>query len=281
MGKGGPLIGGRREVVRAAAAANVSVAEIDRARVLGQLAGLLLAHERLRDNLAYKGGAIMHLVDGSPRRSNDLDAHAVTSGPIKKEWLIAALSTPAARRVVFAPPRRFREDNNSITIIGLDCHPPSGRGKIQVTMNISWESPLCLQHAWQDITVGDRTIRIPVMHRTERCAEKLAAFLRRDEVNDTYDLSVYAARLVARDWKLLLPEVVHVKLAHDARWMDGTDMQAVFDECLGPAEREWARNATALGIPAVPSWAQVSAALVRYRDVLPAKLDKRHRRPRG
>ncbi|HZP96536.1 MAG TPA: hypothetical protein VFC31_09405 [Candidatus Limnocylindria bacterium] len=83
MGKGVPPLRGRREVLRAAAAASVHPEEIDRARVLAQIASLLLAHPRTKDNHAYKGGAIMHLVDGSPRRSNDLDANAVTALPIK------------------------------------------------------------------------------------------------------------------------------------------------------------------------------------------------------
>lgn len=113
MGKGVPLLRGRREVLRAAAAANVHPEEIDRARVLGQIASLLLAHPRMKDNLAYKGGAIMHLVDGSPRRSNDLDANAVTALPIKKEWIVQALSIRTAQRVVFAPPSRFRPGDQS------------------------------------------------------------------------------------------------------------------------------------------------------------------------
>lgn len=113
--------------------------------MLGQVAGLLLAHRQLKDNLAYKGGAIMHLVDGSPRRSNDLDASAVSARPVKETWIKEALSTPAAKRVVFGPPRRFRSGDDSITVLGLDCRGPKARSKIQITINISWQSPLCLR----------------------------------------------------------------------------------------------------------------------------------------
>jgi len=280
MGRGTPLQRGRREVIRAAAAENVPLAEIDRARVLGQLAGLLLAHPRLKDNLAYKGGAIMHLVDGSPRRSNDLDAHAVSGRAIRSAWIVAALSTKAAQQVVFGPPRRFRKGNDSITIIGLDCRAPSGQGKVQVTANISWSTPLCLAHAWLDIAVGTETIRIPVMDRTERCAEKVDAFLVRDEVNDSFDLYQYASKVRRGDWDRVLPEVVHVKLAHDERIPAGADVQSLFDQRLAHAEREWARNSASLTVPTVPSWAEISAALKPYRPVLPINLDRRYRRPR-
>jgi len=200
MGKGVPPLRGRREVLRAAAAANVKPEEIDRARVLGQIASLLLAHPRMKDNLAYKGGAIMHLVDGSPRRSNDLDANAVTALSIKEEWIVQALSTKAAQRVVFAPPSRYRPGDQSITVVGLDCRAPSGRAKVQISINISWRAPLCLKPDSMDIAVGTETIRIPVMHRAERCAEKLDAFFNRDEVNDSYDLFHYAPMLARQDW---------------------------------------------------------------------------------
>lgn len=278
MGEGGPRFG-RRQVVQAAAVAKVSVADMDRAQVLGQLAALLLSHRHLHDNLAYKGGAIMHLVDGSPRRSNDLDAHVVSKGPIQKTWLIQALSTDAARKVVFGPPSRFREGKESITIVALDCRAPSGRSKVTVSINISWESPLCLPHDWMDITVKARTVRIPVMHRSERCAEKLAAFLRRIEVNDTYDLNVYAARLGPGD-RNLLPELMRVKLAHDDRWDHGQDMRAVFDASLKSAEAEWKRSAHTLNVPKEPSWEDLVKALRPFRTALPARLDTNRRRPR-
>lgn len=280
MGKGGSPLHGRREVLRAAASANVHPEEIDRARVLGQIAGLLLAHPRLKDNLAYKGGAIMHLVDGSPRRSNDLDANVVTAIAVKEVWIVQALSTKAAQRVVFAPPNRFRPGNDSITVLGLDCRAPSGGRKVQITINISWRTPLCLKHDWLDIAVGTETIRIPVMHQAERCAEKLDAFFNRDEVNDSYDLFHYAPLLKRPDWEELLPEVVHVKLANAAELPDGCNVRELFDSRLPRAEKEWARDSRSLKLPGVPSWDEISAQLVRFRPTLPAKLDHTHRRPR-
>jgi hypothetical protein len=60
----------RQQVVLAARQANVPLDEWDRAQVLGRIAGLIAAHPKVRGMLAFKGGAIMHLVDrlqGSPR----------------------------------------------------------------------------------------------------------------------------------------------------------------------------------------------------------------------
>lgn len=280
MGKGGgPRLRGRREVLRAAAIENVQPEEIDRARVLGQLASLLLAHRHMKDNLAYKGGAIMHLVDGSPRRSNDLDANVVTAAVIKEEWIHEALGTPPAKRVVFQPLRcSFRKARQSITVVGLDCHAPSGRAKVQVSINISWRAPLCLTHDWLDLTVGTDRIRLPVVHRAERCAEKIDAFFNRDEVNDSYDLFHYAPLLKSEDWKTLLPEVVHVKLALSARLPDGANVQLLFDKRLPDAEREWLRDSQSLKVREVPDWSEVKNQLVRFRPTLPEQLDHTRRR---
>lgn len=284
MGRGSPrprpLQISRQEVVRAAAAEAIPTAEIDRAHVLAQVAELLLAHPKLERNLAYKGGAIMHLLDGSPRKSNDLDAHAVTAGPIKAAWLKAALSTRAARKVVFAAPREFRTSGDSITILGLDCRAPSGKGKIQVTVNITWRSPLCLTPATMDIkTATGLTIAIPVMHRTERCAEKLDAFLFRDEVNDSYDLYFYGPRVERGHWKEIFPEVVRVKLAHDDRAAEGLNAAKRFDERLRAAEAAWTHGSGSLKVKPLPSWEETQTQLRRYRAMLPERLDKTHRRP--
>lgn len=283
MGRGSPRprpLVTRQQVVRAAAAGAIPTEEIDRAHVLGQVAELLLAHPRLERNLAYKGGAIMHLVDGSPRRSNDLDAHAATAGLIKAEWLKAALSTNEARKVVFGAPREFRKSGDSITILGLDCRAPSGKGKIQLTVNITWRSPLCLMPAMMDIkTATGLVITIPVMHQTERCAEKLDAFLFRDEVNDSYDLYFYGPRIERGHWKDVLPEIMRVKLAHDDRAADGLNVVELFETRLSAAEVTWAQGSASLNVKPVPSWEEVQIQLRRYRAMLPEGLDKTHRRP--
>ena len=64
--------------------AAIDPADVDRAIILGQLAELLMAHPRIGSSVAYKGGAIMNLVDGSPRLSRDLDGAAVSGRPVRR-----------------------------------------------------------------------------------------------------------------------------------------------------------------------------------------------------
>ena len=68
----------RTAVKRAAAEASVPVNDYERALVLGQVAELLAAHPGIGGRIAFKGGAIMRLVDDSPRLSKDLDASLVS-----------------------------------------------------------------------------------------------------------------------------------------------------------------------------------------------------------
>lgn len=88
----------RRSFIRAAAVLGVPVEDAERALILGQIAGLLIAHPRIGRALAFKGGAIMRLVDRSPRLSRDLDGSAVAGQRMQRRWIEEALSTPAARR---------------------------------------------------------------------------------------------------------------------------------------------------------------------------------------
>lgn len=78
---GGPMKGKARKappptfrttVRRQAEALGVPADAFERALILGQLVALLSQHPRMRHAVAFKGGAIMRLVDQSPRLSRDL-----------------------------------------------------------------------------------------------------------------------------------------------------------------------------------------------------------------
>ncbi len=90
----------RTGVRRAAAEANVDVNDYERAIVLGQVAELLALHPQIGGRIAFKGGAVMTLFDGSPRLSRDLDAVLVSGGRITEKMVREALGTPAAKMVV-------------------------------------------------------------------------------------------------------------------------------------------------------------------------------------
>jgi hypothetical protein len=61
------LVTGRQVVAQAALAAHVEPEDLDRAAILGQMAFFLTKHPRIGRRIAFKGGAVMRLLDGSPR----------------------------------------------------------------------------------------------------------------------------------------------------------------------------------------------------------------------
>ena len=85
---------------RTARQLGVSAADYERADILAQIAELLVRHPAIGNVLAFKGGAIMTLVDGSPRLSADLDAVVVTGRALRDrypEWdAFAAQHEPVA-----------------------------------------------------------------------------------------------------------------------------------------------------------------------------------------
>jgi hypothetical protein len=84
----------RRELFRRAARQlGVSASDYERADTLAQIAELLMRSPALGQMLAFKGGAIMTLIDGSPRLSADLDAVVVTGRPVRDRAAHAALLT--------------------------------------------------------------------------------------------------------------------------------------------------------------------------------------------
>ena len=134
----------RQQVVQAAKDADVPIDDWDRAQVLGQLAGLLAAHPSIAGKIAFKGGAVMHLIDGSPRLSRDLDGVLVAAGRVTEATIRNALGTPKARKVVIEVSRFVTTTPDSILFQVITCHPVSGIGRVGVQLSINWQAPLLL-----------------------------------------------------------------------------------------------------------------------------------------
>ncbi len=177
---------------RAAQQLGVSVSELERATILGQVADILLAHPSIRGRIAFKGGAIMHLVDGSPRLSADLDGVLTSGGTLSSRTLVAALTTTAARRVVVRVADIILENPKSVDVHFVVCRPLSRQPEITIRIQISWRYPPLLAPETLRIDLRNGAqIQLPVLARPERAAEKVRAFTERGLPRDAFDLHHY------------------------------------------------------------------------------------------
>ncbi len=163
----------RTEVRRQADALGVPHDALERALILGQVAALLTEHPRMRAAVAFKGGAIMRLVDQSPRLSRDLDGSELRGHLIREEWVREALSTKAARRVVLGVDKIVRGGAASISFL-VRCRALTGGEQIAITVSVNWDEPLLLEPERQSIELPNRDrVHVPVVHRAERPQRKL------------------------------------------------------------------------------------------------------------
>jgi predicted nucleotidyltransferase component of viral defense system len=192
-------------LIRAAETVDVPVEYADRALILGQIAAFLAADRRIGPDIAFKGGAIMRLIDDSPRLSRDLDALVVTRKPIQRAWVEEALSTEAARRVVLGIEPAGGTSGHTLSLPIVNCRPLSGRGTagsrgIVVQLSFNWSEPPLATPVWSDFVLPDgQTASIPVLVAPERAAEKVRAYLtpfRVARANDAYDLYQYSSRIL-------------------------------------------------------------------------------------
>jgi hypothetical protein len=151
----------RRQVVLAAQQANVPLDEWDRAQVLGQIAGLIAAHPKVGGMIAFKGGAIMHLIDKSPRLSKDLDASLVAGGRVTEAIIREALGTREAKRVVISVGELVSPGPHSITFPVIVCHPLSGQGRVALQLSINWQAPLLRKPEPKEVTINERKVSFP------------------------------------------------------------------------------------------------------------------------
>ena len=264
----------RREVVtfrqtlqRAAVQLDISVEELDRARILGQIALLLTRHPRIGERVAYKGGAVMKLVDGSPRFSADLDGAAVAGREVRRSWIEEALSTPEARRVVLGIPRIVNVSERGIGYPVLECRAIAGHSPITLKLSVNWHAPLLRDPEWRTIEVhGVGEAALPIVDRRERAAEKVRAFLERGEVRDAHDLYHYESRVLLRgDWGAL-KTLVRRKL-HEVGIPWERALVQEFDSRVSQAQREWPGTIVVEG--GAPGWDVVERSLMRFKTLLP------------
>lgn len=136
----------RTALKRAAVAFGVKAEDLDRAMIIGQVAGLLSTYPALRGRLAHKGAAVLRLVDKSERLSRDLDSGDIKGQRVAVRDVIRALSTPKARKVVLSV-RPNRPGQNSASFL-LECRGLSGAPTVTVTLSINWSEPSSSPRAW-------------------------------------------------------------------------------------------------------------------------------------
>jgi len=226
----------------------------------------------MRTGIAYKGGAIMRLVDNSPRLSRDLDGAAVSGMAIRRRWVEQALSTPAARRIILGVPRIVNENPTSLVFPVIECRSLSGRGKISLSLSINWDDPLLEVPELRDIQLPKGVASIPVVHRRERAAEKVRAFMMRGEVSDAFDLYQYGAHiLTAEDWPAL-PRLISRKLL--GRFQEQDDLHRLFDEMVAQVKEFWGRPGSMVIAADVPGWPPVLQQLKQFKANVPPTVQR-------
>lgn len=265
----------RVSVVRIAEQLGVGVNDWERAQILGQVAALLIADPRIGNAIAFKGGAITHLIDGSARLSGDLDVVVVSGRPLRASWTRAALETPAAKRVVLGLGKIVNTSAESLDIPFIECKSLSGHGKVTVRLQISWRHPPLEAPVMETIRVAPRneSVRLPVLSRPERAAEKVRAFLERGLPRDAFDLNHYAGipgfRPNAKLGRFIQQKLVEGDLP------DETDLHARFEDMLDAARQAWGRPGSMVLTAQAPDWATVERNLrSRFKAFVPATLHR-------
>ena len=259
----------RRQVVQAAKQAQVPLDEWDRAQVLGQIAGLIAAHPKVGGMIAFKGGAIMHLIDGSPRLSKDLDASLVAGGKITEAVIREALGTDDAKRVVISIGELVSVGPHSITFPVIVCHPLSGQGRVALQLSVNWQAPLLRKPERKEITIHGRKVSFLVVARPERIAEKIRAFLVRDRASDAFDLYHSAKQGISPAERAVLPVLVATKLAEDDDVPTGVNLHELFDSKIKRLASSWSK-ATLVLTGERPPWAEVGPRVSGFKRYIPA-----------
>lgn len=260
----------RRQIVRAAQQAKVPLDEWDRAQVLGQIAGLIAAHPKVGGMIAFKGGAIMHLIDKSPRLSKDLDASLVAGGRVTEAVIREALGTREAKRVVISVGELVSVGRDGITFPVIVCHPLSGQGRVALQLTINWLAPLGRKPELREVTIHDRQVSFLVVARVERIAEKVRAFLMRDRPGDAYDLYHFAKQGISTGDRADLARLVAAKLREDDDVPAEVDLHERFDRRISALSESWDKASLVLAGER-PEWAEVGPRVSGFKQYVPAK----------
>jgi hypothetical protein len=268
--KKGEPVNLRAQVVRAADEADVPRDAYERALILGQIAGLLAEHPRIAGRVAFKGGAIMHLIDGSPRLSRDLDGMMAVGGRVTEEEVRAALSTPAARRIVKSVGRFSQTGQDGLRFPVIACYPLSGIGEINLSLSIHWGEPLLLDPEPMTVTIRGQKISLLVVARIERIAEKIRAFLDRGYDRDAFDLYYYhSTGKITPTQEAALTTLVVQKIRTDVEIPLGADLLAIFKTHLQRLTTTYGRTGGLVIVRQGPDWATVEPIVRSFARFVP------------
>ncbi len=257
----------RTEVVRRAVTLGVAPEDLERALVIGQIAGLLAKEPALKGKIAHKGAAMLHLVNASQRLSRDLDSADIRGQRLDEREVRRALGTPSARKVVVRVDRITARGADSLSLL-VHCRALRGGTTIGITVSINWSEPFSLKPVMESYKLPDGTpISVPVMDSRERAAEKVRAFLTRGEAADAYDLWWYATKVLKLSEILGLAELIQTKLGRSR--LGSGDVLERFDEMRDNAKTEWTIGKGLVLAGPKPPWAEVGRALQRFKSVTP------------
>ncbi len=266
---------------RAAQQLGVSASDYERADILAQIAELLTRHRGIGQMLAFKGGAIMTLIDGSPRLSADLDAVVVTGGAVRDRQIRAALLAELEGRRIVTDVGIMNPGRQSLQYPFVQVRSFSGLGAVNIRLEVSWREPTVLPTELLDLRIPrdvqvaagrPRLIRLPVIARVERIAEKVRAFLERGLDRDAFDLDYHARSLSGRD-RTLLRGLIQRKL-ESSELPEGCDLHVQFATALTGALQTWPRGLIIVSDP--PEWTVVERVLnATYKPLLRNPLRRR------
>lgn len=237
-----------------------------------------MRHPAIGPLLAFKGGAIMTLIDGSPRLSADLDAVVVTARAIRDRQVRSALLGDVNGRRIVVDVGLVNPGRLSLQYPFVKARSFTGLGHVNIRLEISWrEAPLLPVEAVEirvprDLELGagrSRSIRLPVLARLERIAEKVRAFLERGLDRDAFDLHYHARGLTASE-RTRLRALVQRKLV-SGELGDGCDLHQQFATALASSGQTWPRGLVIVRDP--PAWAEVERVLnATYKPLLRSPL---------
>lgn len=244
--------------------------DYDRAQVLAQLATDLASDVRIGRSVLFKGGAILQMGHQSPRFSRDLDATAIAQQTVRKRWVEDVLNAHrVGNRRGYVQRYELVEQSTRLLTKSLHCLAVSGN-QVDLRIEITWsEAPIRPGGERLTIKAENRDpVDLRVMHRVERAAEKLRAFLDRGFGGDAYDLYFFRAHvLTPPQFQHEIRPMLPIKLGNVPALAKHADLGQLFDQQAASAEKHYASsNVVISGTP--PNWSTIAAALPAWRALL-------------
>lgn len=244
--------------------------DYDRAQVLAQLAADLASDPRIGRSVLFKGGAILQMGHQSPRFSRDLDATAIARQTIRKRWIEDVLNAHrAGTKRGYVQRYELVEQSTRLLTKSLRCLAVSG-SQVDLRIEINWsEAPIRPTGERLTIKAENRdAVQLRVMHRVERAAEKLRAFLDRGFGGDAYDLYFFRAYVLTRlQFQREIRPMLPVKFGNVPSLAKHSDLRELFDQQTAHAETHYASsNVVISGTP--PAWSTITSALPAWRALL-------------